>query len=114
MNINFQVVFNNESGKQKLTELIIKEKKRFICMNRAELKTILKKNHVPDFKYNLDGAGRDDERLCLIYDNGIWQVYYSERGVKTTDKHFNSESEACQFILRKLVPFSVLSPDYKK
>ena len=35
-------------------------------MNRAELKTILKKNHVPDFKYNLDGAGRDDERLCLI------------------------------------------------
>lgn len=56
-------------------------------MNRAELKTILKKNHVPDFKYNLDGAGRDDERLCLIYDNSIWQVYYSERGIKTTDKH---------------------------
>ena len=45
-------------------------------MNRAELKTILKKNHVPDFKYNLDGAGRDDERLCLIYANGIWQGYY--------------------------------------
>lgn len=83
-------------------------------MNKTELKTILKKNHVPDFKYNLDGTGRDDERLCLIYANSIWQVYYSERGIKTTDKRFNSESEACQFIMHKLVPLSVLSPDYKK
>lgn len=79
-------------------------------MNRAELKTILKKNHVSDFKYNLDGAGRDDERLCLIYDNGIWQVYYSERGVKTTDKHFNSESEACQFICVSLYHFLSCHP----
>ena len=71
-------------------------------MNRAELKTILKKNHVPDFKYNLDGAGRDDERLCLIYANSIWQVYYSERGKKSGLKIFETETEACEYFLHKI------------
>ena len=82
-------------------------------MNKQELEEVLLLNKVPKDLYSLSG-GLPNESYCLEKKKSRWHVYYSERGIKTTDKHFNSESEACQFILRKLVPFSVLSPDYKK
>ena len=31
-----------------------------------------------------------------------WQVYYSERGSKSGLKLFETESEACEFFLRKM------------
>lgn len=42
----------------------------------------MKKNQVPNFYYNIDGKGRDDERFCLVKDGEKWNVYYSERGVR--------------------------------
>lgn len=33
----------------------------------------------------------------------MWNVYYSERGVKTTNKFFKTESEACEYIYNELV-----------
>lgn len=72
-------------------------------MKKYELKNVLKKMGVPSHHYNLDGAGRDDERLCLDYTNNEWSVYYSERGVKTTNIKFSSEEEACQYIYEQLV-----------
>lgn len=71
-------------------------------MNRIELKNILNNKNVPDYVYNLDEWGRDDERLCLKFDDGKWNVYYSERGVKTTNLFFDSEDEACKFILKEI------------
>lgn len=56
---------------------------------------------VLSFSYNLDGTGRTDKCLCLEYTNNEWSVYYSERGVKTTNKTSSSE-EACQFIFKQL------------
>ena len=32
-----------------------------------------------------------------------WTVYYSERGVKTTNEIFKSEKEACQYIYNQLI-----------
>lgn len=72
-------------------------------MKKYELKNVLKKMGVPSHHYNLDGTGRDDERLCLDYTNNEWSVYYSERGVKTTNIKFSSEEEACQYIYEQLV-----------
>ena len=72
-------------------------------MNVQELRSILKKSRVSDFLYNLDNKGRDDERLCLDYRDGKWNVYYLERGVKTTNLFFETESEACEYIYNQLV-----------
>lgn len=71
-------------------------------MKKYELKNALNKMGIHSHHYNLDGTGRDDERLCLECTNGKWSVYYSERGVKTTNITFASEEEACQYIYERL------------
>ena len=48
----------------------------------------MKKKHVPNFYYNIEGTGRDDERFYLNKDEHGWNVYYAERGCKTTNKYF--------------------------
>ncbi len=72
-------------------------------MNVNELRKNLKKAGVSDFLYNLDNRGRNDERFCLEYIEGKWNVYYSERGVKTTNLLFETESEACEYMYNELV-----------
>jgi len=51
----------------------------------------------------LTGIGRTDERLCLEKNENGWMVYYMERGIKTTNKIFESENDACQFLYDQLV-----------
>ncbi len=72
-------------------------------MKIQDLKKMLVEKQVPDNLYNLEGAGRKDERFCLEKVDDKWRVYYSERGVKTTDKVFELEEDACQFILDQLI-----------
>jgi len=69
-------------------------------MNTKELEKALKKAKIPAESYNLDGTGRDDERLCLVKEDSKWVVYYLERGVRTTELFFDSEEEACSYILK--------------
>ncbi|MDE7395231.1 MAG: hypothetical protein K2M95_03825 [Clostridiales bacterium] len=72
-------------------------------MNAEELKRKLEEANIPPYLYNLDGKGRTDERFCLQKLGGVeWQVYYVERGVKTTDLRFATEEEACAYIYNKL------------
>lgn len=71
-------------------------------MNKNELKGALIERGVPSMLYNLDGIGRTDERFCLEFTNDEWRVYFSERGVKTTNEKFASEEEACRFIYEQL------------
>ena len=71
-------------------------------MNIKELKKALKAAGIPAEHYNLDGKGRDDERLCLVNENSKWVVYYLERGVRTTELFFDSEEEACEYIQKSL------------
>ena len=63
----------------------------------------LKKAHVPNFLYNLDNKGRNDERFCLELKDGKWNVYYIEREEKTTNIFFETELEACEYIYNELV-----------
>ena len=67
-------------------------------MKKNELRDALIEMGIPSVLFNLDGKGRTDERFCLEYTNKEWRVYFSERGVKTTNETFSSEEEACQFI----------------
>ena len=72
-------------------------------MNIEQLDQKLKNLGIPKDLYNFDDAGREDERFCIKEKNGIWNVYYKERGEKTTDEYFNSEEEACNFLLKLLL-----------
>lgn len=72
-------------------------------MNREKLAKELKMAGVPDYVYNLTGQGKKDERLCLEKKQDKWSVYYLERGIKTTNKLFDSEEAACQFIYEQLM-----------
>ena len=56
---------------------------------------------VPNFLFNLDGVGRDDERFCLVKVGEKWNVYYSERGCKTTNEFFDTESDALNYIIKR-------------
>ena len=71
-------------------------------MNKKEFIKAAKKKRIPDFLHNIDGKGRDDERFCIVPDNGKWNVYYAERGCKTTDLYFDTESEALEYMLKEL------------
>lgn len=71
-------------------------------MKKDELKKALENKGIPKELYNLDGIGRTDERFCLQCNNK-WEVYFSERGIKTTDLIFDTEEEACQYIFKALV-----------
>lgn len=71
-------------------------------MKKDELKRALEDKRVPKELYNLDGTGRNDERFCLQFNNK-WEVYFCERGIKTTDLIFDTEEEACQYIFETLV-----------
>lgn len=71
-------------------------------MKKNELRNALMHIGVAPMFYNLDGNGRTDERFCLEFVNNEWSVYYSERGVKTTNIRFSSEEDACQFIYEQL------------
>ena len=72
-------------------------------MDRVELKQYLEKKRVPSYFYNLDGEGRKDERLCLEFNLGKWNVYFIERGIRTINIFFDSEGDACQYLYYQLI-----------
>ena len=65
-------------------------------MKKNELERRLQYEKIPAQFYSLTG-GLPNEALCLNNENGKWEVYYSERGVKTGLKTFETEDEACDY-----------------
>ena len=51
-------------------------------MNIEQLRNFLIINHVPDDLYSLDG-GLPSEAYCINKVEEGWEVYYSERGLKS-------------------------------
>lgn len=72
-------------------------------MNIKELKNILNANNVPDDLYNLDETGRKDERFCIESYGNEWIVYFTERGIKTSEVKFSTEDGACKYLLEQLI-----------
>jgi hypothetical protein len=72
-------------------------------MNRLELSARLIANNVDARFFSVDGTSKDE---CLTLENkspDTWVVYYSERGLRTGERFFASESEACEYILATLL-----------
>jgi len=65
-------------------------------MNKNTLLNELENKLIPKDLYDLSG-GLPNEAYCLNQNNGVWEVYYSEKGVKSGLRTFNIESDACDY-----------------
>lgn len=71
-------------------------------MNRLKLKALLDAEGVRTDAYSIDGLERD-ESLCLKVAAGGWVVFYSERGLRSGEKLFETEDDACNFLAMHLL-----------
>jgi hypothetical protein len=72
-------------------------------MNVQELAEILRNEGFRESAYSLHATFvQPDEALCLRNEDGAWQVFYSERGLKTGKIDFSSEAEACMHLLAQM------------
>lgn len=71
-------------------------------MTIQELRNKLEEEDVPENMYSLLIGGFPNEAFCLIEIEDGWEVYYSERGKKRGIKQYASESEACEYMYKKL------------
>ena len=71
-------------------------------MNRTILQDLLDAERVAADAYSLDGH-RCDECLCLEKTHGTWHVHYAERGQRSGERMFASESDACTFMAQRLL-----------
>ncbi len=69
-------------------------------MNRLKLIDELEKRGVPNRFYSTKGGGED--KVCIDILDGVWTVYYQDRGIRSVLGEFDSESKACEFMLEKL------------
>jgi sugar/nucleoside kinase (ribokinase family) len=71
-------------------------------MNRAELRRRTEAEGIDPTAYSLDG-GLPPERYVLSLEEEGWCVYYSERGKRTGETWFDTEDEACSYLLLRLI-----------
>ncbi|MGN6568265.1 MAG: hypothetical protein ACTHJ0_09945 [Flavipsychrobacter sp.] len=69
-------------------------------MHAEQLKEELNKIGIPWERYSLNGDLVFDS-IVLYKNYMIWEVfYYDERGVRIDEKTFDSETSACEYILK--------------
>lgn len=66
-------------------------------MNVQELKIIFESEEIPKDMYSFKG-GLPNESYCIMPVDGQWEVYYSERGIKSGSKLFDTEEDACLYL----------------
>lgn len=71
-------------------------------MKKGELIQVLKMSDVRSDSYSFEG-GFPNEAYCFNYVDGVWEVYYSERGNKTGLKQFEKEEEACEYFYTEIM-----------
>ena len=73
-------------------------------MNKKELQERLTRENIPKKDYSLTTEFPDDA-YCLHYDNKgkVWEVYYTERGMKIELQYFRTEEEACDYFYKYLI-----------
>ena len=81
-------------------------------MNKDELKLKLDAIGIPITAYSLDGTLKP---MCTIlyFENPKWITFdYDERGRVQDEKQFDTEDEACQHILDRLLRLKVFKEKY--
>lgn len=71
-------------------------------MNILQLEQKLKELSVRKDSYSLYG-GFPNEAYCVSQFENTWEVYYSERGLKTNMKIFSDEASACEYFFHLLI-----------
>jgi hypothetical protein len=71
-------------------------------MNRDTLRALLDAEGVAEDQYELDG-GFCDECLCMEELSDVWHVFYAERGLRSGEREFDTEDDACQFMAQRLL-----------
>ena len=69
-------------------------------MTKAEFLEATKANGIRIDAFSLDTQG--DECYVLADRDGMWDVYYGERGLETRNRHFLTESAALDYLLELL------------
>lgn len=70
-------------------------------MNTEQLRQRLAGMGIDSSAYSLSG-GLPNESYVLSRESNDWAVYYSERGHRTGEKRYASESDACAALLKIL------------
>ncbi len=71
-------------------------------MNRTDLRRALASANVSAHAYGLEGPCQE-ESYCLEKIEDAWHVYYAERGLRTGERVFSAEGEACDYLLGVLL-----------
>lgn len=71
-------------------------------MKISDLKSVLSRNGIFDEEYSLseDEPPLADTVVCLRRRGSGYEVYISDRNMKSNRRYFLSEEEACEYILR--------------
>lgn len=72
-------------------------------MNIKELKAYLREKKISSQSYSLDGGRGGNGKICLKKDGNNWVVYFSEQADIYDEIYFQSESSACEYILKSLM-----------
>ena len=71
-------------------------------MKTKDLSEIFYENKVSRSIYSLNG-GVPDDKVCIDKLDGVWSVYYSEKGRRNTLGEFHNEEEACKFMYDRVM-----------
>ena len=72
-------------------------------MNKSEFVEAAARERIDSRAYSLDG-GLVDNALCVDTSvDGSWVVYFSERGSRWDERSFDTEFDALEYMLAKLV-----------
>lgn len=73
-----------------------------VRVNRSELVEAAHREGILDTAYSFEG-GPSDEKYVLELEEGGWCLYFSERGGRVDEVHFDNEHEACDELFMRLV-----------
>lgn len=71
-------------------------------MNKIQLREVFIEKKIQKDIYSLEG-GLPNECYCLNKEKNKWEVYYSERGVKSQIVQFDTEEEACDYLYNTVI-----------
>jgi hypothetical protein len=72
-------------------------------MNRQELKQRLIEENVIESAYSLESGLAGEQYVLSDEGGGNWSVFYNERGQRIGHRKFNSEDEACAYMLKVIL-----------
>lgn len=72
-------------------------------MNLFELENYLSKLKLHPDAYSIGiGLPEADETYCIVNEDGLWRIYYAERGQGSDMREYDSEDEACDAFIELL------------